>query len=331
MMKGEVTESRVPDTSEDNCLTEDNLWIDVVIPAHNAGRYLKEAVDSVLLQDYEFVRCYVFDNNSTDGSADFLSDSAYERVTSKASDVTLPPNESWTTASMLGTSPYLMLLCADDLLARSALTQKATLLHSFGVGKGDIPSAVISRRGIIIEGCPTLLSRLINVFFGLIMWLSRSRLAKTLDGKPLNNYRIISRRKTFATTLSEKKFLDQVSRGGGNFIGEPVTVMMNRKQLLGQLPWSSTAGYVIDLDMWFRLLSNNVALWTTELSGFFRIQSGSWTSRIAEKQDDELTSWLEAERRLSYGDEERNLPTPRARFRLRGKIRRAIYANFGKK
>jgi len=211
------------------------------------------------------------------------------------------------------------------------LTQKATLLQSFGEGKGVMPSAVISRRGIIIEECPALLSRVINVFLGIATWTSRSRLVKTFSGNALDEYFVFSRRKTFVTTISESKFLDQVSRSGGNFIGEPLTVMMNRRQLLDQLPWSSSAGYVIDLDMWFRLFSNNVVLWTTELGGFFRVQSGSWTSKIAQKQDEELTCWLEAEKGSRSGDVKSFQSKPSGRFQLRGKIRRTIYAIFGRR
>lgn len=47
--------------------------VSVVVPVHNGGRYVREAVDSVLAQDYERIEVIVVDDGSTDDTAEVLS------------------------------------------------------------------------------------------------------------------------------------------------------------------------------------------------------------------------------------------------------------------
>ena len=49
-----------------------NTLCSVVIPAHNAGRYIRETLSSVLTQTYENWECIVVDDFSSDDTADIV-------------------------------------------------------------------------------------------------------------------------------------------------------------------------------------------------------------------------------------------------------------------
>ncbi|MFN9973431.1 MAG: glycosyltransferase family 2 protein, partial [Phycisphaerae bacterium] len=47
--------------------------VSIVVPSYNHGRYLKEAIDSILDQDYPRVELIVIDDGSTDDSPQILA------------------------------------------------------------------------------------------------------------------------------------------------------------------------------------------------------------------------------------------------------------------
>ena len=49
-----------------------NLFFSVVIPSFNRISYLKKSVNSVLYQSYKNFEIIVIDNNSSDGSQDYI-------------------------------------------------------------------------------------------------------------------------------------------------------------------------------------------------------------------------------------------------------------------
>src|ERR1700730_14383763 len=48
--------------------------VSVIIVNYNYGRFLREAVDSVFVQNYPNIECIIVDNASTDDSGDILVD-----------------------------------------------------------------------------------------------------------------------------------------------------------------------------------------------------------------------------------------------------------------
>lgn len=54
--------------------------ISIILPSYNAGKYLQEAVESVINQTYTSYELLILDDGSTDGCTDFLSNISDNRI-----------------------------------------------------------------------------------------------------------------------------------------------------------------------------------------------------------------------------------------------------------
>ena len=114
--------------------------VSVVIPAHNAGKYINQAVDSVLAQTYQDVECIVVDDGSTDDTphrlARYVGRIVYIRQ----------ENQGRTAARNAGIAAskgeYIAFLDADDYWHPDKIAKQLLLMESnpaFGaVGCGAI-------------------------------------------------------------------------------------------------------------------------------------------------------------------------------------------------
>ena len=92
--------------------------LDVVIPNYQYGRYLSDAVGSVLRQDVDGLRILIIDNASTDDSVQIARRIAADepRVEVLARSVNQGFLASFNAGVEWAKADYFMLLCADDLL-----------------------------------------------------------------------------------------------------------------------------------------------------------------------------------------------------------------------
>lgn len=117
----------------------------VVVPAYNAGAYLRIAVDSLLAERLPGLEIVVVDDGSTDGSP-----ASVERL-----PVRLVRRENKGEAAArnagvkAGTAPFVTFLDADDVLVPGALSPRLEFLSS-NPGEdavGGLPSGLIDERG----------------------------------------------------------------------------------------------------------------------------------------------------------------------------------------
>lgn len=92
--------------------------ISVALPVRNGADYLRDALDSVLAQDFDDFELCVSDNASTDATPAILAEYAARdsRVRVSRSPTLLPQATNVNRAVGLCRAPWVKLLCHDDLL-----------------------------------------------------------------------------------------------------------------------------------------------------------------------------------------------------------------------
>jgi glycosyltransferase involved in cell wall biosynthesis len=104
--------------------------IDVVVPCYQHGRYLRQCIQSVLAQGISALRVLIIDNASTDDGVSVARALAAEdsRIEVIANPVNRGPHASFNRGIDWASAEYLIILCADDLLAPGALRSAAAYL-----------------------------------------------------------------------------------------------------------------------------------------------------------------------------------------------------------
>ncbi len=104
----------------------------VVIPTHDRLDLLRDAVETVLRQDYTEWELVVFDNASTGDINGYVKSISDQRIRYERSDDFLPVSDSWNRAINLATGDYVTLLGDDDGLTLGYFTRLSQIIEEFG-------------------------------------------------------------------------------------------------------------------------------------------------------------------------------------------------------
>jgi glycosyltransferase involved in cell wall biosynthesis len=121
------------------------MQLSVIVPAYNAGRFLKDAVDSLLSQRIPGLEVVVVDDGSTDGCTAGL-DAAAVRIVHQ-------PNRGEASARNTGVKAsagsFITFLDADDLIVPRALSRRLEFLiaNPEEAAVGGLPSRLIDADG----------------------------------------------------------------------------------------------------------------------------------------------------------------------------------------
>ncbi len=206
--------------------------VSVLIPTYRYAGYLREAIDSVLAQDFTDFELLVSDDCSGDGSAEILQEYAARdpraRVNIHPANVGMVPNWNWCLRGARG--EFVKFIFGDDMLARpDALGKMVAMLDAHPEA-----SFAASARNVIDEK-----SRVTGVWSHL--------------GEP----GVHDSGDTMFRCLGE-----------GNMIGEPTAVMF-RRSAAGR-GFSESYGQMVDLEMWLHLLGHGPLVYASEALCAFR-------------------------------------------------------------
>ena len=215
--------------------------VSVCIPVYNGEQFLAETMRSVLDQTYRDFELVVLDNASTDATGAIARATGDPRVRVETNPATLPQPENWREAVRRCRAPLIKLVCADDLLHPRCLE------YQVGPMEADPGIAVVAARRHMID--------------------ERSRV-------------LVPRRGLGGLTgmRSSVEVARRVVRNGANPIGEPGGVLFRREHYFAVGGWRPEWRWVMDLDLWIRLLQHGEFLGLPETLAAFRIGRESLTA-----------------------------------------------------
>jgi len=207
--------------------------ISVLIPTYNYARFLPEAIESVLAQDFQDFELLVVDDASSDNTAEvvrpFCARDARVRFAVNSSNLGMVNN--WNQCLEQARGEYIKFLFGDDKLFHPQALSKLLALMSAH------PSAALaaSARAILDEK-----SNPVDVY--------RDLADGCHDG-----------RKIIAACLM---------RNGKNLVGEPSAVLFRKAD--ARRGFDPRYGQVVDVEMWFHLMEKGNLAYTREPLCAFR-------------------------------------------------------------
>ena len=218
--------------------------LSIVIPVKNGMPYITSTIESVLSQDFQDYELIISNDASTDGTTEYL-----ETLTDSRVLITVPPapmkvDEHWTFVCLLAKGTYIKLLCADDMLTKGSLNRQVAALtktHDFDL--------VVSSRKIINQNGHCILKK-------------HGRAGLLGDHNGIHVLRT--------------SFLS-----GTNILGEPSGLIFRNSSLVKHLPWNNKYPYMLDFELYSRLLISAKVLFIESVDSAFRIHGSSISSKIS--------------------------------------------------
>ena len=257
----------------------DPVRVSVVIPVHNAERFIGQAIRSVLdsdLQDFEII---AIDDGSRDRSAEIVRQIADPRYycCNRASGTPAHPRNVGVAHAR---APYVAFLDADDLLRRAKLSSAVTTLDNHP----EAGFAFAEFEHIDGDG----------------------RVLASVLAFKISACAIVSKKVEGSWHLIEQA---EMARGllQRNFIGTSGVVV--RKRVFEEVGgFDEGLVYSEDLDLWFRLAHRYSALYSDDVGHSYRLAPGSLTYKPSVRTaSDRVTVLRREKRRRALKSERRQL------------------------
>lgn len=219
--------------------------VSICIPAYNSREFIGQAIESVLAQTYQNFELIIIDDCSTDKSLEVIRRYNDPRMVVIKNETNIGAEANWNKLLSVTRGKYIKILCGDDYLYPSCIEKQLSVFQNNADGNIAL---VCCKRDIIDKQGKLIVSR------GF----------KNKSGR-LPGYRAI------------KKTI----RAGTNLIGEPTAVLFKAEILTDTGLFDGSAPYVLDLDMWCRMLLRGDVFIIPEPLCVFRVSPVSWSIRLS--------------------------------------------------
>jgi glycosyltransferase involved in cell wall biosynthesis len=214
--------------------------VSILIPVHNGERYLRECLDSVLMQDFPNLEILIADDCSTDYSVEIIQAYAARdaRIRWWQNPVNLGLTQNHNVCLRAARGEYIKFVHADDrLLQPSVVTQMVQALEAN-------PAVALVSTGAFIINEQSQVLRLENKFRRTGDWDGKAAIIRCLEAN-------------------------------GNIIGEPSRTLF-RKAHAGR-GFDERYRQLMDLEMWFHLLEQGRLAYLAEPLIAYRVHPNQAT------------------------------------------------------
>jgi glycosyltransferase involved in cell wall biosynthesis len=221
--------------------------VSVCIPVYNGEPHVAEAVRSVLQSTYDDFELVVVDQQSTDRTVELVSAFEDDRIRLVHNTETKGVVANWNRAIEECRGELVKMVCADDAIAPTCIEKQVAALD-------EHPSAVMAacRRSVVDEN-------------GKVVF----------EGRGLGGMKGLVR---------GDDAISRCIRTGTNAFGEPPAVMVRADVWKRTLPWSGKFPFLVDLEMWFRILRHGDLVAQPEALALFRVHGGSASTGMGAEQ-----------------------------------------------
>ena len=235
--------------------------VSVVVPTFQNATTVGRTLESVLAQEHEDLEVVVADHSSTDGTADvvrgFLHDPRVRLVTTEAGG---GAERNWNRVTDEATGTYVKLVCGDDVLYPSCIRRQVEALEAH-------PSA----------GIASAKRDLVDPADGVLL---RGRGLGRMSG-----------------LVPGPEAVHVTVRAGANLLGEPMCNLIRTDLLRKVGGWRATQPYLIDEDLYVRVLRHSDLVAIPEPLAAFRVSSTQWSVALATEQARQAAAFHERVRR----------------------------------
>lgn len=219
------------------------LKLTVCIPCFNEERYVAQAIESVLAQTYREFVLLVVDDCSTDGTLDVVRRFTDPRILIHRNPRNLGLYENQNACLALAETEYVKILCADDTLEPTCLSQQVAIMER-------------DSQVVLVFGASSVM---------------------TAGGRVLLRRRFVP-----VGRIEGGRLIRRILLAGRNPVGEPSGVLFRRSTVVRhQLKLrAGVYSHMADLEFWIQLLQHGhgYALETTQFS--FRLHRSAGTPEL---------------------------------------------------
>ena len=191
--------------------------VSVCIPTFNGDAFIRDAINSILYQNYQNYEIIVVDNCSTDETEAIVAElaSVSNKIIYFKNEKNIGMAENFNKCIDYARGEYIKFLCVDDVLLNNCLK-----VMSDALDKQNKISLVCGGRVLMNE-----------------------------YGRPFKKIGYSSKRKIVPGHTAITKCLTW-----GNLIGEPSSIMFRKSEVCAR--FSNSYPQLMDLEMWFKILEN---------------------------------------------------------------------------